>query len=253
MKLTESNYFSKEAEQQYMGSSQFRGFMECEAAQLAKINGQWEQPKTKALLVGSYIDAHFSGTMAQFKADNPQIFKRDGNLYADYVAANDIIRVVEEDPFMMDFLAGDMQTIKTGTIAGVPFKVKFDCYVPGKRIVDLKAVKDFTPLWNDELKERQDFIKFWGYDLQAAIYQEVEGARLPFYIAAVTKEAVPDKIVIEIPQEVMGQSLDVVQEWAPHFQAIKQGLIEPKRCEKCDYCKATKKLSRVVSYWEVAV
>ena len=50
---------------------------------------------------------------------------------------------------------------------------------------------------------KQNFVEAWGYDIQAAIYQAVEGNRLPFFIAAVTKETVPDKALLEIPQEVI--------------------------------------------------
>lgn len=41
-----------------------------------------------------------------------------------------------------------------------------------------------------------DFIRFWGYDTQGAIYQETvrqnTGKRLPFYIAAASKEPTTD-------------------------------------------------------------
>jgi len=58
MKLTAENYFSKEAEQFYMGSTQFKRFMQCEACAMAYIRGEYEQPKSTALLVGSYVEAH---------------------------------------------------------------------------------------------------------------------------------------------------------------------------------------------------
>ena len=34
--------------------------------------------------------------------------------------------------------------------------------------------------------------------------------------------------------------MDIVEENVPLYQAIKEGMIEPERCEKCDYCRKTK-------------
>lgn len=251
MILNDLNYFSREAELTYMGSTQFKRFMKCEAATMARINGEWRDEPGVAMLVGSYVDAHFSGTMAQFKANTPQIFKRDGELKSEYLAANQIIQVIEDDPLMMEYLQGDKQTIKTGTIAGVPFKTKFDAYMQGVRIVDQKVMRDFKSVWNEELRVKQNFVEAWGYDIQAAIYQAVEGNRLPFFIAAVTKETVPDKALLEIPQEVIDDRLEMIEAYAPRFAAIKAGLVEPTKCGKCDYCKSVKKLTKVMDYREI--
>ena len=76
--LTNENYFSKENQMKYMGVSQFKAFEKCPAAAYAEVMGQYEREKTTALLVGSYVDAHFEGTLDIFKAQNPSLFKRDG-------------------------------------------------------------------------------------------------------------------------------------------------------------------------------
>lgn len=253
MILNDLNYFSREAEHMFMGSTQFKRFMKCEAATMARINGEWHDEPGVGLLVGSYVDAHFSGTMAQFKANTPQIFKRDGELKSEYLAANQIIQVIEDDPLMMEYLQGDKQTIKTGTIEGVPFKAKFDAYMPGIRIVDQKVMRDFKSVWNEELRVKQNFVEAWGYDIQAAIYQAVEGNKLPFIIAAATKEDVPDKALLEIPQEVIDDRLMMIEAYAPRFAAIKAGLTEPTSCGKCGYCKSVKKLAKVIDYREMEV
>ena len=97
MILTNENYFSKEADMEYMSVSQFKAFEQCEAAALASIKGEWEQPKTTALLVGSYVDAHFEGTLDLFKAKNPEIFTKQGTLKAEYKQAEEIINRIESD------------------------------------------------------------------------------------------------------------------------------------------------------------
>ncbi|MDD4095289.1 MAG: PD-(D/E)XK nuclease-like domain-containing protein [Oscillospiraceae bacterium] len=248
MKLNESNYFSLEAEQKYMSSSQYKAFSKCEKAAMAKINGEWFEEPSVAMLVGSYVDAHFSGEMALFKAQNTQIFKRDGDLKSEYLTANQIIQVIEDDPLMMEYLQGEKQRIFTGEIAGVPFKAKFDVYFSGVRIVDMKVMRDFKPVWNDELRVKQNFVDAWGYSLQGAIYQKLEGNKLPFIIAAATKEEYPDKALLAIPQDVIDDRLELVEAYAPRYAAIKAGLEEPTACGKCAYCRSVKKLTEVIDY-----
>ena len=82
--VTGKNYFDPEIQMAYMGASQFKSFQRCEAAALAELEGRYCTPKTTALLVGSYVDAHFEGALDAFKARNPEIFKRDGSLRAEY-------------------------------------------------------------------------------------------------------------------------------------------------------------------------
>ena len=39
---------------------------------MEKLKGRWEEPKSKALMVGSYVDSYFEGTLDKFKAVNSQ-------------------------------------------------------------------------------------------------------------------------------------------------------------------------------------
>ena len=85
--LTNENYFSPENNWKYCGSSQYKDFFGsmghhgCEAMALAKLRGEWMTEKTTALLVGSYVDAHFEGTLDLFRAQNPEIFTKGCLLY----------------------------------------------------------------------------------------------------------------------------------------------------------------------------
>ena len=80
MNLTDENYFSKEMNMKYMSASQFKDFLKCPACAMAKLKEEWKQEKTTALMVGSYVDASYEGTLDIFKAKNPEIFKKDGEL-----------------------------------------------------------------------------------------------------------------------------------------------------------------------------
>lgn len=250
--LVEENYFDISNELKYCGSSQIKSFMDCEARTMAKITGEWQEEPSTALLVGSYVDAAISGTLDVFKAKHPEILKKDGTLKADYLKADYILHRIERDELFMKYISGNHQTIMTGEIANVPIKIKIDSYFPNKVIVDMKCVRDFEPVWNNETKTRENFIDYWKYTLQGALYQEIvrqnTGKKLPFYIAAVTKENQPDIAVVGIPDEELEKQLEIIKEVLPTIGNIKNGVIAPKRCEKCDYCKYTKKLDKVIDY-----
>ncbi|WMI80937.1 PD-(D/E)XK nuclease-like domain-containing protein [Anaerotignum sp. MB30-C6] len=242
MILTAENYFSKEASMKYMGVSQFKAFEECEAGGLAKAKCEFDEEKTVALLVGSYVDAHFEGTLDVFKAQNPAIFTLKGDLRAEYKKANEIINRIESDSEFMKFLSGEKQVIMKGEIEGVPVKIKIDSYFPDEKIVDLKVMKDFAPIWKDG--QKMPYFEAWGYDLQAAVYQEIvrqfTGELLPFYIAAATKEKTTDIQGLIMPQEFLDERLSYFRGLVRHYDNIKKGIEKPIRCGKCDFCKATK-------------
>jgi hypothetical protein len=244
--LTSDNYFDIENQIKYMSVSQFKAFEKCEAAALAEVMGDIERERTTALLVGSFVDAYFEGTLDVFKEKNPQLFKRNGELKSEYIQAETIIKRIERDPLFMFFLNGEKQVIMTGSIEGIPVKVKIDSYHPDKMIVDLKVMKDFKPIYVEE-KGRLSWIEAWEYDLQGAVYQEIvrqnTGKKLPFFIAGATKEKEPDIDIIEIPQPYLDVELERFKENIIRYDGIKKGFFQPRRCEKCDYCKQTKVLT----------
>lgn len=245
MILTAGNYFSLEANREYMSVSQYKSFETCQEMAMAEIEGKWQRPMSTALLVGSYVDAHFEGTLDIFRAQHPEIIKKDGNLKSEYQQADEIIGRLERDRLFMDYMSGRKQVILSGEIAGVKIKIKVDVLHPDK-IVDLKIMRDFAPVWVDGVG-RLPWFEAWRYDLQGAVYQEIvrqaTGQQLPFYLCAGTKEAVPDLDIIHIRQDVMDFELERFAGNVGTYAAIKQGLIPPERCGKCDWCKFTKVLS----------
>lgn len=245
MKLTQRNYFSKKASLEYMSVSQFKAFERCQHSALAEINGKYEREETTALLVGSYVDSYFEGTLKEFKAAHPDIFKKDGTLKADYTQAEAIIQRIKKDKLFMQYMSGLKQVIMTGEICGVPIKIKVDSLLPDK-IVDLKIMRDFANIYDAE-KGSLPYFEAWGYDLQGAVYQEIvrqnTGKTLPFYLAAATKEKTPDIDIIHINEKSLDFAFDKFKANVELYDAIKKGIIEPERCGKCDYCKQTKVLT----------
>lgn len=250
MNLTADNYFSAEANMQYCSVSQIKAFMKCPAAALAELRGEYQREQTTALLVGSYVDAWFSGEMDQFKAEHPEIFKRDGTLKAEYTQADQIIARVSKDEMFMEYMSGDKQVIMTGEIEGVPFKIKIDSLLPD-RITDLKIVRDFEPIYDPDFCSRVPWWVYWKYDLQGGAYREIVRQNLtkslPFFLAAATKEKVTDYNIYQIVQSDLDVALQTVKDNIVRFDAMKKGIIPADRCECCDYCRSTKKLKEVIS------
>ena len=257
MVLTAENYYSKEANKEYMSVSQYKDFagtygkMACEFSAIEKLEERWAQKKTTPLLVGSYVDSYFEGTVGEFKKETPEIFTQDGGLKAPYIQADKIIERMERDPLFMMYMSGKKQVIMTAELIGTKWKIKIDSYAEGIAITDLKVVESITkPKWVRDIGYL-DFIRYWGYDIQGAIYQEVvyrnTGLRLPFYIAAGTKEEEPNIEVIQVTQNYLDEAKNMVEMNMPRILRVKNGEVEPDRCEMCDCCRHTKVLKRPIS------
>lgn len=242
MTLTSDNYYSLEANREYMSVSQLKSFMKCEAAAMAELRGEYTRPTTTALLVGSFVDAWFEGTLDRFQLEHPEIFKRDGSLKADYVQAARIIQRVGEDKLFMDYMSGEKQIIRIGEVYGVPFKIKMDSYFPGDKIVDLKVMRTMEPIMG------KNFVEHWGYDIQGAIYREVEGSGLPFYLAVATKEDATDLEVLRVPHEHLNQVMWEIKPKIERAVLVKSGKVEPTRCGVCPYCRKTKVLKEPIDF-----
>ena len=247
MTLTNENYYSNETNREYMSVSQYKQFQKCEAAAMAQIKGEWQMPTTTALLVGSFVDAWFEGTLESFKTEHPEMFKRDGNLKADFVQAEDIIARVQEDPLFMEYMSGRKQVIRTAMLFGCKWKIKIDSRCRDK-IVDLKVMRSMERIMG------KSFVEYWGYDLQMAIYAAVEEKALrrktplSTYLAVVTKQTPADMEIIEIPAWRRQELLKDVERSMPHILAVKAGEVEPERCGVCEYCRETKKLKAPIDF-----
>lgn len=263
MILTAENYFSKEAMLEYFSASQYKDFAGtlgqkgCEAMALAKMRKEWDEEKTTALLVGSYVDAHFEGTLDVFKAQNPELYTKAGCLKADYARAEEIITRLENDDLFMKYMSGRKQVIFTGEIFGVKWKCKIDSLVDHICITDLKMMKALRDSFWVKDYGYVSFVEFWGYDIGAAIYQKIveinTGELLPFYIAGASKEKVTDLDIIGFNQSDLDNALSTI---APNVERIKQlkaGEAEPDRCELCDYCRSTKVLKEPIHFSELVL
>ena len=243
MELNEMNYFSHEAEIEYFSASQIKSFKKCEAATMAELTGMRLRPMSQALMVGQYVDAALTGDLDEWCGCHPEIKKRDGTLKAEFMQASEMVGRANRDELFMNFLEGDHQVIlKAPILGGYWFKAKLDVLGPD-RIVDLKTVRDLKSQYLPG-QGRVDFATAWDWPLQMAIYQkiyeEVEGVRLPCYLAVITKETPADIRIVQIEQERMDAEIAWLEQVMPRYEAIKNGVIDPERCEMCEWCRESR-------------
>ena len=241
--VTQANYYEQD---EYMSVSAFKRFRKCELEGLATNDF-----KSDAMLIGSYVDAFIEGTLNRFKEANPEIYasrgKNTGGLKEGFKNADAICEFIQKDRVFSQFMSGEKQTIMTGKIGGVPFKIKMDSYSPHIAINDLKVMATVT----DRKGDYYDFITPWGYDIQLACYQEIvrqnTGERLLCYICAVTKEKPINSVIINIPQNLLDRAFYTVESEIQHLYDVKMGKVEPIGCGKCDTCIAMRNSTPIIS------
>ncbi|MBU2701107.1 hypothetical protein Ga0466249_002218 [Sporomusaceae bacterium BoRhaA] len=265
MELNRKNYFSPEAEKLYLGSTSFKNFDKyhaggCEAREVAKREGEWTDKVNPAFLLGNYLHSWSSGDLQEFIANTPELFKKDGTLLKQYAVGDTMINVFKNDLAMAQMREGQKEQIFTGEIANVPFKIQVDILnIEKGYFADIKTTKNIHEMyWNNETRERETFIEKYDYPLQFAIYAEILRQNLKMdkyldcYILAVDKQEVPDHEIIYMDVDgFIKEKLEEVESKLPHIVAVRNGEIEPERCEECDYCRSTKKIVKPIHWLDL--
>lgn len=272
MILTRENYYDREADMAFMSCSQYQAFCECEAKEMAILQGRWSPEEKEAYLVGNYFHTFFEGEKAhrQFIEENAgSIFKKQtkaqaaagiAEKYAPYVMADKMIQTALGDPVIASILEmpGENEKIVTGTIFGVPWRIRMDKYCADSRlIIDYKTVANiWESKWSDDLHARVSFIETYGYMFRAAVYSEIEkqyagsDKEPQFLIIAISKQDPPDKEALLLNHRQRYEyELEKLRDQLPKIMAVKEGRARPTRCGLCDYCRATKRLEGVKPYY----
>ena len=260
MEINKDNYFSLEADREYFSVSQFKSFKECEAKTMAKLNGTWVDGTNDAFTLGSYVHLWSEGgNLGDFRMQHPEMFKKDGELKANFKVADKMIETLSKDPLIEKVREGQKEVTFTGELYGAKWKIMIDIYNPSsKYFADLKTTRSIQmKYWNEELKIKQNFIEYYDYLLQMAVYAEIERQNrggedyLQPHIIAVSKEEIPDKAVILVGTEFIKDKLLEIESLLPHFIRVKEGEEVPTRCGHCDYCRSTKQISKIIHYTEL--
>ena len=274
--ITNENYYDIETDRTYCSASQYLNFCGrplfpgCEAREMARLNGLFVPETTKAMLIGSILDTLWElddmsiEEKVGFIADKfPECVSSrgatKGELKTEYKQAIQLYQRTLKDELFCKFMSGEKQTIMTGDINGLPFKIKMDSFIPGVCITDLKTTQDCSASFRKYVADsgnRETFISGMAYDVQLAIYQEIvrqnTGDKLPCYIAAVDKKEHPVPRIIQLNQNMLDSALEVVKMHTDRINALKKGEEEPLRCEDCEWCRDTYEC-RVISSEEFEV
>lgn len=279
MELNRDNYYTPEADMEYMSCSQFQSFQACEAAALAKLQGRWLEEPSEAFIVGNYFHTAMESEEAhlQFCDENfhaiykTKVIKGKGGLpdmevitgkKAPYEQADVMLAAAHNDALIQSLIdmPGENEKIMTGLIWGVPWRIRLDKYVEnGRMIIDWKTVASIGELkWSDKYREKVTFIEAYDYMMRAAVYSEVEKQNAGseedpnFVIVAISKQDPPDKEVLLLNHRTRYDfELELIGKKLPYFQAIKEGRMKPKRCGTCAYCRSTKKLYEIRPYYSL--
>jgi hypothetical protein len=227
--------------------------MSCEAAALAELQGTWTPSRNvEPLLVGNYLHSYFEGEKAHaafLDANQADVLNsRTGKPKKVYQDADGMIETLRDDQQFKKLYKGHKEVIVTGKINGVKWMGKLDCIRPDHGLIlDLKTTQALDKrYWLADEGRWGSFIENYQYVLQMAIYQELSyqrfGTRPQPVIIAVTKQSPPDKAAIPIDQGLLDLALDELQVNQERMQQVINGDVEPKRCEHCAFCRATKEL-----------
>lgn len=258
--LTAENYYTLAMDQAYCSASQFLEFVgrplypACEERAVAKYKGEYIQETTRAMLIGSILDALWEG------CDSDELLNRfpdcvstrgatKGELKSEFKIALTMYERSLKDPVFCKLMSGNKQTIMNGSIEGLPFKIKMDSFVEGICITDLKTTKDTSMdcrYYIPDSGERLPFYLAMSYDVQLAVYREIvrqnTGDTLRCYVAAVDKNEHPMPLTLELEPRVLDKALDYVKSKIEYVTMLRNGEIENlARCETCNYCRDTVK------------
>lgn len=273
MILTSDNYYSPEADQEYISCSQYQDFLRCEAAAMAKIHGVYTPTASEALIVGNYFhtalesdeahkafcDEHFEDIYKTRQDKKTEELIVTGK-YAPYAKADEMLSVAKCDPLIKEIIdaPGQNEVIMTGKLFDMPWKIRLDKYMPDIRtIIDWKTAADLNRTeYNPATAAKESFLESLGYLMRAAVYSEIEkqNARSEddpkFLIVAISKQDPPDKGVYLLNhRQRYDYELEIIKTNMERIRRVKSGQVKPRRCGKCEYCRSTKRLTHIVPYY----
>lgn len=268
--LTAENYHSNEANKLFMSCSQYKSFISCEASAMNDLNKPDDEDEAKHFLLGKYghkaaeNGKHIEYLMKNFgKFQNAGLIGKKGTANAEIRQFDEtIIPLMQNDSAIQAVLTGEKEVIITFDLFGIKWKAQIDVLnLENSFFCDLKFMRDTKKQYNERVGYYQNFIEFWGYDLQIAIYSY--GIK-QFYnlmdyllssIVCITKEKVPKRLILTgFNEELINEKLftgdNAVQNNIDRIIMVKNGELEPNNCGDCDFCRKTMK-TQIMNWWEL--
>jgi len=262
MIITDENYFSLEAENKYLGSTQVKRWQQCEAAAQAYLNGEYKYKMSTSMAVGQFVhkfvenDFDYNKTLMECQLTLIDLFTIKGafKANANTRAIQSICDMILKDKLLMKLLSGEKEQILTGEIGGLEFKVKADVLIEKtKTFIDLKCMKSIREkMWVNGAWGT--FIDKYDYIQQMAIYSEIikqnKGETYSAALLVFSKEETPDKEMISFSQSLLDDKLEEVKETVEKIEKIKKKEMDVTPCGVCEYCRSNKKIERNIDFLE---
>lgn len=255
--LTSDNYYESESNWKYMSVSQYKDFMKCEAATLAKMKGDWQPDSDPtALLVGNYVHSYFESPEAHEKFNiehGDKLYKKNGDLYKAFEIAEQMIKRIKDEKMFKLLWKGEAEHMVTGELYGVEWKGRIDLLnVEKGYFVDLKTTAQLDKrFWSNKYGTYVSFIEEYGYVLQMAVYEKLLELEFnkPFkgYIYAVTKQSPSDIAAINPEDHKKEFELEQLERSIERVVNVKNGIEKPINCGSCEYCRGNKELNGFIS------
>lgn len=254
MKLTEENYFSTEADKEYMSVSQWKNFKNCQAKAYHDLEVKDTTYKS-AFLEGHLFEELVSGNAEKYMQEHPEMISSRGatagQLKAEFQRVVNAAEKFNSQKFFRNIIDRcEKQVILTGEICEVPVKCCLDLFDrKTNSIYDIKCMTDFKEQWNKKDKVYEPWYYTWGYVLQLAVYREIvkqNFGKEPKEVAllAATKEEVPDIQAVSFSKEILDMELEEFKNHIKLYDDIKKGKVEPHKCNECSYCKKIKEITK---------
>ncbi|MCW2280440.1 PD-(D/E)XK nuclease-like domain-containing protein [Lactococcus lactis] len=247
--------------------SSLKAFSECEAEAVAVMNEEWDRQATfspstiEAMNAGSYVHKFFESEEAlnEFKNEHASdMFTKKGSLKSQFQMAEKMVKTLDNDPLFKAIYQGSKELEIFGKIQELEFQGFLDCLNLERNIfIDIKTIRGSIgdKEWSEIEHRKVHWIEARKYLWQMAIYQELLrqsddekiGKNISPVIYAVTKETFPDSAGITLPQSWLDDAMVEVCEVTDKYIEVLNGRT-PNRCEQCNYCKATKRNLKTISY-----
>ena len=283
MKLTAENYFSLEADREFMSCSQFKVWDICQLQAYHRyVLFTIKQEDKKCFDEGHFTHAYFESREAFRKLihDNLETFTYEKGkgldkkrvFYANYKKAIKACQRVKKDEIFMWSIQGQSEKIYTGEFAGCNWKIKVD-FVNDEgnpRFTDLKFMRslskrEWLEIYIDDygiaqkfkegefwVKRKMDvkYYEFWDYWRRFSVYHKIlsvaTGKSYIPILSAISKEDPPDFEVKSFDDEFrINMELNYIESKMPEILDVKLGRAEPKHCGVCAICRKYKKLTRI--------
>ena len=239
MKLTSDNYYQPESDKAFWSASTWREFSACPSAFVARLNGEYKKPTSKAMLVGSYVDRALltpDKLQSWIEEHGDDLFcgKDGATPTADLRRGLQMVEVARKSEDFMRLLSGDHQAIVEFELFGWPWKAMLDVAdEPSSTLVDLKTTAELTAEdWSGAIRRYRPW--YDEYIPQLAVYREAFRAKYGSYpqniaLAVVTRQDPPALGVIDFARCVprMEQAIRGIESEIKWRSAVRAGEMPP--------------------------